>query len=147
VVVHNEICVMSRIPVGKPKPIVSKRTMVKLAHSDNNLANQKQKLNGSGVGAGEDSGEFANFQIDEGISSSQSNNSEYSYNTTSFINMKNKNLKQPGAYIISQRIKNDSNVVKVIDLSDNGLTDEGIMHLAFSIKACNFLTNLVKQFI
>ena len=88
-----------------------------------------------------------NNQTDEGISSSISNTSntpDYNQSTTSFLNMKNKDLKQSGAYIISQKIKNDCSLIKVIDLADNRLQDEGIMHLAFSFKACNNLTNLVR---
>jgi hypothetical protein len=87
-----------------------------------------------------------NNQIDEGVSSSISNTSDYNHGETisaSFLNMKAKDLKQPGAYIISQRIKHDKSLIKVIDLSDNSLQDEGIMHLAFSLKTCSFLTNLV----
>jgi hypothetical protein len=103
-----------------------------------NSSNNNKKLNDS----------LDNNQIDEGISSSISNTSDYNNGhgdtiSASFLNMKSKDLKQPGAYIISQRIKHDKSLIKVIDLSDNSLQDEGIMHLAFSLKTCNFLTNLV----
>jgi hypothetical protein len=87
-----------------------------------------------------------NNQLDEGISSSISNTSDQADTASaSFLNMKGKDLKQPGAYIISQRIKNDKSLIRVIDLSDNGIQDEGIMHLAFSLKSCSFLTNLVRN--
>ena len=46
-------------------------------------------------------------QIDEGISLSTSNNSDYTNSnaTSSVLNLKSKELKQSGAYITSQRIK------------------------------------------
>ncbi|RMZ95474.1 leucine-rich repeat-containing 74A [Brachionus plicatilis] len=63
-------------------------------------------------------------------------------NNLAIINMKRKNLNYHGAYLLSQRIKQDFSIIQVIDLSDNQLEDEGILYLSIPFRLCTKLNSL-----